>query len=267
MKLCIRDDDTSFYTKPEDLQSAYCGMENIPVTFSVVPFSVSDHTGNHPYGIVTEPVKYAALENNPEIVEYLKQRMRDGKAEVVLHGIHHEYREIKEGTWTPETEYLTKEELKKGIIEGREYLERIFGITIDTFIPPSNIMTNDCAEVLDELGLNTNSIFTRRFERKPTPAYIKNYVKSNIYKLLYGGRYSGVMQFPNHKELCVHRFWGYDNALKKLQYSMRHDFSLVLYTHYWDLNRNETLKKELKEFTGEAIRLGAEPSLLSECFR
>ena len=51
---------------------------------------------------------------------------------VDLHAIHHESREIKEGTWIPETEYLAKGKLKKGIIEGREYLERIFGITIDT---------------------------------------------------------------------------------------------------------------------------------------
>ena len=241
-------------------------MEEVPVTFSVVPFSVSDHTGNHPYGIVKELQKYAPLGDNPQIVEYLRDRIHNGKAEIALHAIHHEYREIKNGTWIPETEYLTKDELKKGIIAGKSYLEDLFGVKINTFIPPSNILTNDCAEVLDELGLNTNSIFTRRFERKPTPAYIRNYVKSNAHKLLHGGRYSGVLEFPHHKELCVHRFWGYNDALKKLHYSLRHNFTLVLYVHYWDLDRKENMRRELESFINEAIRFGAEPSLLSECF-
>ena len=267
MRLCIRDDDTSFYTQPEELEKAYFSMNDIPITFSVVPFTVSDHTGNHPYGIRSEMRKYAPVGENQRVVAYLKDRIKQKTGEVVLHAIHHEYKKASNDRWLAETEFLKKNEMKEGILKGKEYLEDIFGSSIDIFIPASNVVSNDCAEILDEIGLNTNSVFTRRFTRKPTPAYVRNYVKSNVYKLLHGGRYSGILEFPNHKELCVHRFWSCNDAMEKLLYSIKYDFPLVLYTHYWDLNRNNELREDLVKFTQEAIRLGAEPSLLSECFK
>ncbi len=269
MKLCIRDDDVSYYTQPEELEMAYSslgGGAEFPITFSVVPFSVSDHTENHPYGKIENSKQYAPVGENRELVNYLKERIKRGTGEIVLHAIHHEYRQNQNGIWMSETEFLDKNELYTGILEGKKYLENVFGIDIDTFIPASNVVTDACAEVIDELGLNTNAVFTRRFNRKPTPAYICNYLKSNVYKLLFGGRYSKPLIFPNHKELCIHRFVTYDQAKEILKYHLKHEFPLVFYVHYWHLNREKSIKKDLIRFTSEAIKLGAEPVLLSECF-
>ena len=269
LKLCIRDDDVSYYTQPEELERAYSSLGDdaeFPVTFSVVPFSVSDHTENYPYGKIENCKQYAPIGENRELVHYLKERVNRGTGEIVLHAIHHEYRQNENGIWMPETEFLDKNELYYGILEGKKYLEEVFEINIDTFIPASNVVTNACAEVIDELGLNTNAVFTRRFNRKPTPAYICNYIKCNVYKLLFGGRYSRPLAFPNHKELCIHRFVSYDQAKGILKYHLKHDFPLVFYVHYWHLNREESVKKDLIRFTLEAIEHGAEPVLLSECF-
>ena len=54
MKIAIRDDDTSFYTNPEDLKKAHEFLGDIPISLSVVPFTVKDHTGNKPYGNIDD---------------------------------------------------------------------------------------------------------------------------------------------------------------------------------------------------------------------
>ena len=42
----IRDDDTSFFTSPEELDSVYSNYwGKVPISLAVVPFSVPEHRG------------------------------------------------------------------------------------------------------------------------------------------------------------------------------------------------------------------------------
>ena len=52
MKVAIRDDDTSYFTKPKDLQRAYDFLnEDDCVSLSVVPYTVPVHRDDvFPYG-------------------------------------------------------------------------------------------------------------------------------------------------------------------------------------------------------------------------
>ena len=51
MKFAIRDDDTSCFTKPEDLEMAYDFIKTGAVSLSVVPYAVPHHEkGVLPYG-------------------------------------------------------------------------------------------------------------------------------------------------------------------------------------------------------------------------
>lgn len=43
MKFAIRDDDTSFFTRPEELLSAYDFVAEGPISLSVVPRTVPHH--------------------------------------------------------------------------------------------------------------------------------------------------------------------------------------------------------------------------------
>jgi len=145
LKLCIRDDDVSYYTQPEELEMAYSSLGDgaeYPITFSVVPFSVSDHTENYPYGKIENSKQYASVGDNYELVHYLKEKVNRGTGEIVLH-----------------------------------------------------------------------------------------------------------------------------QAKEILKYHLKHDFPLVFYVHYWHINREESVKKDLIRFTSEAIEFGAKPVLLSECFK
>ena len=49
MKFAIRDDDTSFFTRPEQLLRVYEGIwDRVPVSLSVVPFHGRTHTEGIP---------------------------------------------------------------------------------------------------------------------------------------------------------------------------------------------------------------------------
>ncbi len=90
-----------FNTNPEDLKKAHEFLGDIPISLSVVPFTVKDHTGNKPYGdIGDEYPKYVGIDKNEELVEFLKEKVKEGKCEILLHGINHEYKKI-DGEWVP----------------------------------------------------------------------------------------------------------------------------------------------------------------------
>ena len=50
MIFAIRDDDTSFFTKPQELEAAYDFITEGCVSLSAVPFSVPYHKQSKPYG-------------------------------------------------------------------------------------------------------------------------------------------------------------------------------------------------------------------------
>ena len=50
MKFAIRDDDTSYFTKPQELEEAFGDLTGIPVSLSVIPNAKSNHGNVFPYG-------------------------------------------------------------------------------------------------------------------------------------------------------------------------------------------------------------------------
>ena len=73
MKVAIRDDDTSYFTKPADLQKAYDFLSDEDcVSLSVVPYTVPVHRGDvYPYGKKIA-MDYYDIAKNMELLEYLK---------------------------------------------------------------------------------------------------------------------------------------------------------------------------------------------------
>lgn len=179
--VCLRDDDTSFFTKPEELLIGYEDIfGQLPITLATVPFmqgssrvmSNLDPVFSIKKGIrTTESAKKNQYDNmriweekasveeagdyyrvhplsdNPQIVEFLKPYIADEKIEIAQHGVYHQY--------TP-----TGPEMRSGRISfetvrfGKEYLEKVFNLKIKTFIPPSNTIDAVCAEYVHKLQMN-----------------------------------------------------------------------------------------------------------------
>lgn len=245
MKIAIRDDDTSYYTNVKDLESAFSGLERFPISLSIVPFSVSDHTGNHPYGNVEVSNKYADIAENKELVSYVKRGIQKGYFEIIQHGIYHEYKKTSQGEWLEETVYLEKEEMKCKIIEGKNHLEKVFNTKVNTFAAPSNAISPECAEIMDQIGMNVNCIVSRLMKRRITVHYLFNYLKSNVFKFFTGSRYSGILNYCHHQELNIYEFLSFDEAVKQYEECKKYNFPFIIFTHYWNLNVEEKKEKNL----------------------
>lgn len=167
MKICIRDDDTGFITKPTDLENAYGELwGQVPITLAVIPFTHGGHLKSLQYsGLFDRLQKIRDFEknanakqladyhrllpvgDNPELIGFLNPFIESHKIEVALHGYNHRYYENG-------AEFINRHIDYYQIRDGKEYLEKLFNINIETFIPPSNrIDLVNCA-FLNQLDLN-----------------------------------------------------------------------------------------------------------------
>jgi predicted deacetylase len=144
---CIRDDDTSFFTSPNDLESIYGDVSlRGPVSLAVVPF----HRAGTSKGV---PEKYRGqwsvhpLHSNRELVEYLRVRVAQGRYEIMLHGYHHD--EPHGGG-----EFSIGNDLRRKVAEGRQYLEDLLCTVIRVFVPPRNAIAREGLKAVINAGLH-----------------------------------------------------------------------------------------------------------------
>lgn len=266
MRIALRDDDTCYFTQPEELEQAFSDLGDFPVTLSVVPFATWKHGDTFPYGIHEEITNYMPLEANTALVAYLKGQIMAGKYEIALHGIHHAYRRNPSGIWESETVWCEKGALKEGLAHAKAYLEQLLNTKVSVFAAPSNAVTDACAKALDYADLHANCNYCRKFERSFSLRYLINYLKCNGFRLLTGRRYSGVLQEQGHREMAIFEFLDTEHMIRQLEVCQRFHMDLVIYTHYWNLNADPAKKKALAEFLQYAQEHGATPAHLSQCF-
>jgi uncharacterized protein DUF2334 len=146
MYFCIRDDDTSFFTTPEDLERAYGDISRKgPVSLAIIPFCRAGASKGIP---AAHRMRWSVhpLHENGALVDYLRQGIRDGRFEAMLHGFHHD-----EPSGSPE--FTAARDLHRKVAEGRRYLEEVLDTTVRMFVPPHNAISRRglravCAEGL-----------------------------------------------------------------------------------------------------------------------
>jgi hypothetical protein len=147
VRFAIRDDDTCFFTKPEDLERAYRWLPpEVPVSLAITPFAVeSFHLG--------DPARFyqkgepQPLGGNRELVAFLREGSASGRWSFMCHGITHEYRRTN-GQLLGECIWKPKDRLRRELQTGRAYLESELGGRIDTFVPPGNAISRGAIEAL-----------------------------------------------------------------------------------------------------------------------
>ena len=158
MKVAIRDDDTSYFTKPKDLQRAYDFLnEDDCVSLSVVPYTVPVHRDDvFPYGKEIG-MGYYDIAENTELLEYLKEKYKQGKVDILLHGYSHEY-QLSENKWLAEMKWKSSSQLKEEIPKGKKHLEKLLGMNISVFVAPNNSIDKKAISVLEDLQMNYSGI-------------------------------------------------------------------------------------------------------------
>ena len=260
MKFAIRDDDTSFFTKPEDLEAAYSFVSHGPVSLSVVPYAVPHHEkGVRPYGEGIE-YGYYPVGDNSALIRYLNERDYD----ILLHGYSHEYRQI-DGEWYPEMLWKDENRIREEMKQGKAYLEELFHRQIRVFVAPNNAVDPRTLRAAEALGLSYSGIIRHR-DRDISPAYVRNYAARWWFRLRTGLKIPDVLDYGKHKELVAYPLDAFDTLVREYHISKERNAPFSVYTHYWELNRRPELKGLLEKLYRYVIDDGAELTALSACF-
>ena len=267
MIFAIRDDDTAYFTKPDELEKAYDFIKKGPVSISVVPYTVSVHRDDvFPYGKNTGTCeKYFPIDRNVALVRYLREGVSNNKFEILLHGYSHEYKKIN-GQWLSEMKWKSIEQLTQEITEGKTFLENLLCTNINVFVAPNNHIDQKAISVISNLGMDYSGILYGG-DRKISSRYLVNLWKRWAVRAIHKIPYPGVLDFGDHKELVAYTLDNIERLKKEYLICKKKNKPFVIYTHYWKINSDPEVKKMLVDIYKFLIDDGAELVRLSDCFK
>lgn len=265
VKLIIRDDDMNFFTKVEDIESVYSKIENFPISFAVIP-CVTDvsTTGNCPDTKGNETPQWVG--GNVELITWLRERIKLGKADVLMHGITHQYKFI-EGKRLAEMQWRDEAELADEICKYKKDLEQILNYDISVFVAPSNKISKYGIKCVSSNGLNFSGIVPIDFQREITFRNVVNYLKRCFLRAKDKLPYPNIMQYSSHKELNACTLQKYDYLVRMFNYCKKIGSPMAVNVHYWHLRDFPKEQIILTDFVKYAIDNGAVPSIMSELMK
>lgn len=263
----IRDDDTCFFTQPEDLDFVYGPYwGTVPISLAVVPFSVPAHRGRS-FSTGHAHDKMVPLGENLILVNYLREKIRKGQVEIMLHGYSHEYKLI-DGRWVGEFGWKSEEQLVWEVAEGKVYLERLLDTRILVFVPPSNTIGSAGIRAIRRIGLNLSGIMGLGGDRPFTLDYSAAYIKRWVYRIQHGRPYPYPLKYGGHSELSAQALTPRscrEGLLNALGWCADKHVSFVLATHYWEFRDDPTMHDTLTSLFNKAKALNMTFATISQC--
>lgn len=267
MKFIIRDDDISYFTSYKDLEKIYKNIwDKIPVSFAVTPF-----INNRFKKLVEEIIpgrkktikfikklnknkklkskldKEFPLEKNKELVDFLREKYKKGKIDIMLHGYNHNF---CENGYEFESDKNLKEKTKKG----KEYLEKKLNANINIFVPPNNSLSRKGSKAVIKNKLNILIAYGYYpWERPLRIDYFYNFLR--IFKIFLKYKrqisYPYILKFKDHKEMACYSFNKNTdiNYLKNgFEYVLQKNGNFCIATHHWELLQNKKMLFDFYEF-------------------
>ena len=237
MNFAIRDDDINYFTTPEALLRNYEAVwDKCPISLSVVPFHACTKSGAMPERYWNGD-KIFPIGENKELVQFLKEKIREGKVSITLHGYNHKDN-------TDGYEFETGINLYDKVKQGKEYLEELFDVKIEAFVPPHNIISKEGLAAVVDNGLNLVNIPSFRFSRRSFHlGNIIPFIKLRAFRLKYKNRkYPYVLSFGNHKEVGYYSLTpqvSFESLKEDFDFCCRMSSSFILATHYWEFTAKQ----------------------------
>jgi hypothetical protein len=256
VKVALRDDDTSFFTAPEQLEAVYHDVwDRIPVSLAVIPKAAG-------FRDTAIPQKYwdaeraFPLEENAALVEYLRGQIAAGHVTIAQHGYTHE--DFPDGS-----EFQAAPDLEQRLAAGHAYLTRLLDTRIEIFVPPHNALSKRGLSAVGAAGLNLlGSFLSFRPSLRPwdarTPA---NWWRVRRYRAATGrGKtdrliYPHVLRYGRHAEFGCHSLipgTTLDDLVAGFEEARRAGGDFCIATHYWEVDAG--LKRILLQFLDRAAR-------------
>src|SRR6478672_8163627 len=192
---CIRDDDTSFFTSPEELEKAYGEItQHGPVSLAIIPFCRAGKSRGLP-AAYRERWSVHPLDENKPLVEYLRRGIAEGRYEAMLHGYHHDEEIIHR-------EFVSGSELAQKVREGKQYLEELLHTTIRVFVPPHNAIGRRGLEAISREGLHLGGVAgIRQGWSWSAPATWSTWWKLRRWRMNGHAGIPWILDLGDHKEL------------------------------------------------------------------
>lgn len=261
MHFCIRDDDTSFFTSPDELERAYGEVtKHGPVSLAIIPFCRAgtsrglpeSHRGRwsiHP------------LDQNAAVVEYLRQGIADGRYEAMLHGYHHDEP-------SNQREFMDGVDLGRKVRDGKQYLEELLHARIRVFVPPHNAIGRSGLEAITREGLQLGGVAGMRHGWSwLSPASVKTWWRLRRWRLNGHAGIPWVLDLADHKELAgspVTPTSKLKRSLRRFDEANEVDGVFCAATHYWEFDHptedpdSRTVRDHLQKLIHRAM---ADPTI------
>jgi hypothetical protein len=230
---CIRDDDTSFFTSPDELQRAYGEVtKHGPVSLAVIPYCRAGTSRGLPKAY-RERWSVHPLDENKPLVEYLRHGIAKGRYEAMLHGYHHDepgnHREFMDGA-----------DLTRKVRDGKQYLEDLLHTTIRVFVPPHNAIGRSGLEAIAREGLHLGGVAGMRSGWSwLSPASLRTWLRLRRWRTNGHAGVPWVLDLADHKELAgnaITPLSRINQSLKRFEDANRVDGVFCAATHYWELD-------------------------------
>lgn len=260
MRLAIRDDDTSFYTRPGELEEVYAPLgEGVPVSLAVTPFAVqSFHLG--------DPARFfqsgtpQALAANPELTAYLREGVEKRRLSVMCHGYTHAYQRTSNGQLVQECVWKDDIRLGREAALGRRHLEEVVAAPVRSFVPPGNSIR---LSAMRSVGRTFPRLLTtvparrwREFLRFPLAAGLLARRLASEWRLSgpspRAERFEGVWLLPS-LSLTASSRW--EDLTRRFAVCHALGADLIVAVHYWELRG--AVRNMFYRFFDHALRNGA----------
>jgi hypothetical protein len=233
MQFCIRDDDTSFFTTPEQLESAYGEVTRWgPVSLAIVPFHRAGTSKGVPAGFRGRWTTHPFAENRA-LVTYLRDAIAAGRFEAMLHGFYHDE---PDGHY----EFAYGTDLARRVTDGRKYLEDLLGASVRVFVPPHNTIGRQGLTAIARAALHLGGVAGIRTGWPwLSPRSWRLWRRLLQWRRAGGTGVPWVLDLGDHREIA-------GNAVTPLSTTASHDASFdaalrtggvfCAATHYWEFD-------------------------------
>ena len=254
MKVALRDDDTSFFTAPDQLEAVYHDVwDRIPVSLAVIPKAAGFRDKAIPEKY-WDAARAFPLEENPALVDYLRGRIGAGRVTIAQHGYTHE--DFPNGY-----EFQAAPDLEQRLADGRAYLSRLLDTRIEIFVPPHNALSKRGLAAVGAAGLNLlGSFLSFRPSLRPWDAHtLSNWWRVRGYRAATGRAksdrliYPHVLRYGSHAEFGCHSLipgTTLEELVAGFEEARRAGGNFCIATHYWEVDA--VLKRVLLQFLDRA---------------
>jgi len=237
--LLIRDDDVSYFTKPQTLEKLYGPLlnEKKPINFAVIPKINCNITVDqeNPYRkkehLEYDPIippKYRGREEdfqvdeNSDITEFIQSFE---KYEVLQHGFTHG---LVNGV--KEFRIKNKEILKQRAEAGRDILQKCFRLTPSFFVAPWDNVSLEAFNFIESSykGLSMGRINPTRLPSKSWASYLQKMLSSTNYVF-----YKSLL-IVEHSGYLLTRFNEPNSILNKVKKIIESQDISILVNHHWE---------------------------------